>query len=117
MYFLDRFKATVSCHNLKTGQAYFTEQRLEGLGNVYASPVGAAGRIYILDRTGAGAVIRNSESFEILAQNKLDDTFDASPVIAGGDLYLRGHKHLYCVSQTGAPKAASSSSSGSRSAH
>ena len=116
LYFLDRFNATISCHDLTTGRAYFTGQRIEGLGNVYASPVGAAGRIYILDRTGIGAVIRNSEKYELLAQNKLDDTFDASPVIAGGDLYLRGHKHLYCVSRPNAPAVAGSASSGSRSA-
>jgi len=115
LYFLDRFNATLSCHDLKTGQAHFTEQRIEGLGNVYASPVGAAGRIYILDRTGAGAVIRNSEKFEVLAQNKLDDTFDASPVIAGDDLYLRGHKYLYRVTRTDAPAVPDSSSSQGRS--
>src|SRR5262245_52319143 len=50
LYFLDRFNPTLSCHDLKTGKAFFTEQRIGDLGNVYASPVGAAGRIYILDR-------------------------------------------------------------------
>jgi hypothetical protein len=31
------------------------------------------------------------------ARNKLDDAFDASPVIVGEEKYLRGHKHLYSV--------------------
>ena len=114
LYFLDRFKASLSCHDLKTGQVHFSDARIEGLGNIYASPVGAGGRIYILDRTGVGAVIRSSEKLEVLAQNKLDDTFDASPVIAGGDLYLRGHKYLYCITKTASPPAAGSASSGSR---
>jgi len=110
LYFLDRFNAMLSCLDLKTGKPYFSSQRIEGLGSIYASPVGAAGRIYILDRTGAAVVIRNGETFELLGQNKLDDAFDASPVIAGGDLYLRGHKYLYCITRQGAPAASSVSS-------
>jgi outer membrane protein assembly factor BamB len=34
---------------------------------------------------------------ETLAVNTLADRFDASPAIAGDELYLRGHANLYCV--------------------
>ena len=33
----------------------------------------------------------------ILAENQLDDGFDASPVVVGDDLYLRGRRFLYAV--------------------
>ena len=29
--------------------------------------------------------------------NRLDDGFDASPAIAGGEIYLRGRQYLYCI--------------------
>jgi hypothetical protein len=34
---------------------------------------------------------------EILATNTLDDQFDASPAVVGGELYLRGARALYCI--------------------
>ena len=34
---------------------------------------------------------------ETLAVNTLADQFDASPAVAGDELYLRGHANLYCV--------------------
>ena len=34
-----------------------------------------------------------------LAQNKLDDGFNASPALVDNELYLRGYKNLYCISE------------------
>ncbi len=99
LFFVDRFRAMLMSYDLKTGQPHWPPQRLEGLGNIYASPVGADGRVYLMDRDGNSMVIRQQQKFEVLAQNKLDDTFDASPAIAGDELFLRGHKFLYCVAE------------------
>jgi hypothetical protein len=87
----------LSCYDLATGKPHYEQQRLEGLGNIYASPVGAAGRIYVVDRAGRAVVFRHGEKFELLAQNRLEDAFDASPAIAGDELYLRGQRHLYSI--------------------
>jgi outer membrane protein assembly factor BamB len=95
LYFLERFRAVLSCYDLKTGEAHYTEQRIEGVGNIYASLVGAGDRVYVVARDGAAAVFSHGETFELLAKSKLDDAFDASPVIVGDELYLRGHKYLY----------------------
>jgi len=99
LYFFQRFSNVLSCYDLKTGKAHYTEQRVEGVGNIYASPVGAGGRIYVLDREGSAAVFRHGETFELLANNKLDDAFDASPVIVGDEIFLRGHRYLYKVAR------------------
>ena len=37
-------------------------------------------------------VLKNSGKPEILATNKLEEGFDASPAIAGKEVFLRGHK-------------------------
>ena len=55
------------------------------------------GNIYILDRKGSCAVVDEGASFKVIAKNKLDDNFDASPVIIGKDLFLRGFNNLYCI--------------------
>ena len=66
---------------------------------MYASPVGAAGRIYLVGRDGRAVVIKKGAQFEKLAANKLDDRFDASPAIVGKQLFLRGHENLYCIAE------------------
>ncbi len=90
--------ADISCYRASTGKPLFVRQRLEGIRQIYASPVGAAGRVYIAGRHGTIKVIKHSDTFEVLATNVLDDAFDASPVVIGDDLYLKGEKHLYCIS-------------------
>ena len=89
---------SLSCVNAGTGEAYYSSQKLEGLGNLlYASPVGANGKVYITSRKGTTLVIKHGAQYEVLASNKLDDSFSASPVIVDNELYLRGDKYLYCI--------------------
>ncbi len=99
LYFLKVNTGILSCFNAKTGEPFYVRQRLEGVANVYASPVGAAGRVYVVGRDGVTLVIKNGESFEVLATNKLDDGIDASPALADNELYLRGRKFLYCIAE------------------
>jgi hypothetical protein len=47
-------------------------------------------------------VLAPGTKLEVLAENQLQDAFDASPVIVGGDLYLRGRRFLYALARTGA---------------
>ena len=67
------------------------------MSGVYASPLGAAGRIYLPGRNGVTVVLKQSNKLEMLAANRLDDKFDASPAAVGHDLFLRGHASLYCL--------------------
>ncbi len=90
-------RAVISCYQAETGKANFVEQRLEGMGEIYASPVGAAGRVYFIGRNGKTQVIKLSEKFELLATNNLDDKFDCSPAIVGDELFLKGKEYLYCI--------------------
>ena len=100
LYFTKFLNNSLSCYNASTGEAYYKVQKLEGLGmGLYASPVGADGKIYITNRNGKTQVIKHGAQFEILATNKLDDSFSASPVIVDNELYLRGEKHLYCIAE------------------
>ena len=55
----------------------------------------------MFDRKGAGFVFKAGKEFEVLAQNRLDDIFDASPVVVGDSLYVRGRSNLYCISTGG----------------
>ena len=70
-----------------------------GAPDVFASPVGAAGRVYIPSRDGATIVLKHGPTFEVIAENKLSDGFDASPALADREIYLRGQKYLYCIAE------------------
>lgn len=97
IYFMRHYQGVLSRVNAKTGEEPSGPFRLRGLRNVYASPVGAAGRLYVTDRDGTTLVISNEVEPRVLGLNLLDDHFSASAAIVGRDLFLRGEKHLYCI--------------------
>jgi len=97
LYFLKSNSGVLSCFDATTGKSHYGPKRLEGLEGVYASPVGADNRVYLPAQNGTTLVIERGPEFKILAQNSLPDAFDASPAIVGKELYLRGHKALYCI--------------------
>ena len=99
LYGLKSNKGILSCYNPTSGELYYGPQRLPGIKGVFASPVGASGRVYLIGRNGTSVVIRSGQSYEVLAENSLNDNFDASPAITRNEIYLRGHKYLYCIAK------------------
>jgi outer membrane protein assembly factor BamB len=99
LYVCSGNRPIVSCYDARTGKAHFSEQRLDAIKGIYASPVGAAGRIYFVGRRGNAQVIRDADQLEVLVTNVLDDEFDASPAIVGDEIYLKGKRHLYCIAK------------------
>jgi outer membrane protein assembly factor BamB len=82
-----------------TGKPIIEKERLPQVKSFYASPVAAAGKVYYVDRNGITIVLKAGDSLDVLAVNRLDDTIDASPVLVGKQLLLRGARSLYCISE------------------
>ena len=99
LYFNKLNSAILTCLDAKNGQPILESVRLQGLSNVYASPVGAADRVYFVGRDGTTLVLKRSQALEVLATNKLDDSIDASPALAGRQMFLRGQQHVYCLEE------------------
>lgn len=99
LYFFAGNTGILTCFNAKTGGLLIDAGRIEALQGVYASPVGAGGRVYLTGRNGATVVIKQSDKIEVLATNRLDDRIDASPAAVGGELFLRGRSSLYCIAE------------------
>lgn len=97
LYFIENTRAKLTCIDAETGKIYYKSQKLEGMKNFYASPTAANDNVYLVDRKGNCIVFKEGDAFRPVAMNKLADTFDASPVIVGDNLYLRGWKSLYCI--------------------
>ncbi len=97
IYFTKSNSGILSAFDAGTGEALYANQRLGAVRNVYASPVGVGDRVYFASRDGEFLVARAGPTFEVLAENELDDRFDASPAIVGDEIYLRGRGNLYCI--------------------
>jgi outer membrane protein assembly factor BamB len=99
IYYLKANNGYLTCVNAKDGTEYYSSQKLEGIKNIFTSPVGVKDRIYVAGTNGVFSVVKHGEAFELLSENTLDDQFFASPVILGNTLFLRGVKALYCISE------------------
>ena len=99
LYYLRGNDERLSCADAGTGKLYYEAQKLDGMKGVYASPVGANGFVYVMGRNGMCYVLKDGPGFNVVSRNQLEDHFDASPAVAGNDLYLRGLKYLYCISE------------------
>jgi outer membrane protein assembly factor BamB len=100
LYTLNHYQGVISRIDVKTGAEQGGPFRLGSIGNVYASPVGAAGRIYVTSRDGITQVMSHGDLVpKMLAVNRLDDTFNASAALVGKELFLRGERYLYCIAE------------------
>jgi len=97
LYFLKRNNGILTVFDVKSGKPLYGPHRLQGIDGVYSSPVAASDRIYLPGRNGTTLVLAHGGEPKILATNVLDDSFNASPAIAGDELYLRGNNYLYCI--------------------
>ncbi|GAB5406177.1 MAG: PQQ-like beta-propeller repeat protein [Aureliella sp.] len=90
------------CTSAEDGSIIY-QSRVKGIGGgrpVYASPVAAGGKIYVVTRRSGTYVYEPGDEFNILAHNKIngDETdFNASPAVCEGMLYLRSDQALYCI--------------------
>lgn len=101
LYFLRHNQNILSRLEPLTGKPRGEALRLDGINDfIFASPVGAAGRIYVTGRDGVTVVLRHDRANATLAVNKLGDSFSASPALVDHELYLRGERFLYCLTET-----------------
>jgi len=90
----------VSCLSATDGVALYQEERLGVLGDYYASPVAAGGKICVISQPGTAVVFAAGDTLEVLARNPLGEKVMATPAMAGGRLYVRSQDHLWAF---GAP--------------
>jgi len=87
----------ISCYEASTGNPLYTKENLSEMKGIYASPVGASGRVYFVGRNGVTCVLKNSDTLEVLSINKLDDGIDATPALVDNEIYIKGKKNFYCI--------------------
>ncbi|MBC8114777.1 MAG: PQQ-binding-like beta-propeller repeat protein [Candidatus Saccharimonas sp.] len=83
------------CGDTKTGEEKW---KLRMTGPFTGSPVAAGGHLYFFNETGEAHVVKpGDEQGELVATNKLDETFLCTPAIANGAIYIRSDKTLWKI--------------------
>ena len=103
LYFLKGDSGQLTVLDCASGDVEYGPQRLSGVSEAWASPVIAGGRLYVTGRDGKVEVLALAPEVHTLAVNVLEDGFDASPAVAGNELFLRGKSRLFCLAEQ-APK-------------
>lgn len=89
-------KSVLKCFDAKTGERVY-QARLPGLKMVASSPLIVGRKLLFVDEYGNACVVAAGPKFKLLGKGAIDDTFWATPAIAGDAIILRGVKSLYCV--------------------
>lgn len=98
LYFVNDATGVATCLEAATGKPVYQE-RIGGTG-FYSSAVMAEGRIYYVERNGKTHVVAAQPKFQEQAVNDLGEQrimFNSSPAIAGGKIYMRTDRYLYCI--------------------
>lgn len=74
------------------------QERLPGLGNYYASPIAADGKVFFASEQGVLSVVSDRADWEVLSSHDFDERIYATPVIEGDRIFIRTEKALYCFS-------------------
>jgi hypothetical protein len=73
------------------------QARLEGAeGTYYASPVAGDGKVFLVSEAGKASVVSAKPEWELLASSDLGEKVLATPALAGGRVYVRTEKTLFC---------------------
>jgi outer membrane protein assembly factor BamB len=99
LYFYKGKSGVLTCVNAATGKPHFEATRVSGLDSIYASPVAAGGHVYLTSRNGTTVVIKDSGKFEIISTNSVGETVDATPAPVDNELFIRGARTLFCISE------------------
>jgi len=102
LYFLRHYQGILSRLDVGSGEPITGPLRLNGIRDVYASPVAADGRVYITDLAGTTVVLTHDPVPRPLAVNRLCEGISASAALVGAAMYLRGSESLYCLADDGA---------------
>jgi outer membrane protein assembly factor BamB len=86
----------VSCYDAKAGSPIYQQERLNALGNYYASPVAADGRVIVASLDGKVTIFAaGGDAPKILHQVDFKERIAATPALVENRVYLRTPTALY----------------------
>jgi outer membrane protein assembly factor BamB len=90
------WNGTISCLDPFSGKEIYNA-KLGGAKSFIASPVASDGRIYIVDEEGTVYIIKDGDTFKLLAEIPMNDICMTAPSITDGMIFFRTKDYLFAV--------------------
>ena len=92
--FLATSYGTVVCYDARSGAKYWIH---EFDNPIYASPMLAEGKVYLLDKKGIMHIFKADQTYTVISEPQLGEGSVCTPAFANGKIIIRGDKNLYCI--------------------
>jgi outer membrane protein assembly factor BamB len=100
LYCISDTSGIAYCLKAGTGEVVYAKRLEPAPGRIYASPIVADGKIYVVSRGKGVYVLAAKPEYALQVRNTLagdDSVFNATPAILDGQLLLRSDRYLYCI--------------------
>ena len=87
-----------SCYDARDGTVLWERTRLGNLGDYYASPIAADGKVFITGRNGFILVLQDVPQLNVLFRNDLGEEIIGTPAIADSRFFVRSRENIICIS-------------------
>lgn len=96
VYYMVRTGGVITALNPATGELLKEGRTREALGEYFASPVAADGKVYLASEEGKITVLKAGADWQVLGVNELGEEVYSTPALSQGRLYARTRGRLYC---------------------
>jgi outer membrane protein assembly factor BamB len=90
------WNGTVNCLDPVSGKEVYNA-KLGNSKSFIASPVASDGRIYIVDEEGTIYIIRDGNTFKLLAEIPMNDICMTAPALTDGMIFFRTQNNLFAI--------------------
>jgi outer membrane protein assembly factor BamB len=91
-------KGILTCLDARTGEVKYEGGRVPVPATFMSSPVAFDGKMLISSEDGDTFVVKAGATHEVLRTNSISEPIYSTPALAGGKIFIRGEKNLYCIS-------------------
>jgi hypothetical protein len=100
VYYMVKTGGIITSLDPATGKVLKQGRSPDALGEYYASPVAADGKVFLANTEGKLTVLKAGAEWEVLAVNDLNEEISATPALSEGRVYVRTRGALYCFSSS-----------------
>ena len=98
VYYMVKTGGIITSLDPATGRMLKQGRSPNALGEYYASPIAADGKVFLASTEGKITVLKAGVEWEVLSVNEVGDEIDATPALSQGRIYVRTRGAIYCFS-------------------